>query len=124
MKRITCKNWLFLFIDLSILFQVCVACLYLCALRVLGPHSQRSEERSGPLELELGMTENPCGCLESNPGPLQEQQVLLFSFLFFFFLFFSFFFGFSSQGFCLELRNPPASASQVLGLKVRATTPG
>jgi hypothetical protein len=24
----------------------------------------------------------------------------------------------------LELRNPPASASQVLGLKVRASTPG
>jgi hypothetical protein len=24
----------------------------------------------------------------------------------------------------LELRNPPASASRVLGLKVRATTPG
>jgi hypothetical protein len=24
----------------------------------------------------------------------------------------------------LELRNPPASASQVLGLKARATTPG
>jgi hypothetical protein len=46
--------------------------------------------------------------------------------LFFFFFFFFFFFGFSSPG-CpethsvdqagLKLRNPPASASQVLGLK-------
>jgi hypothetical protein len=47
-----------------------------------------------------------------------------------------FFFGFSRQGFSgcpgthfvdqagLELRNPPASASRVLGLKVCATTPG
>ena len=44
--------------------------------------------------------------------------------------FFFFFFGFSEIGFLcvalavLELRNPPASASQVLGLKVCATTPG
>jgi hypothetical protein len=57
--------------------------------------------------------------------------------LFFFFFFFFFFFGFSRQGLCspgcpgtqfvdqagLKLRNPPASASQVLGLKVCATTP-
>jgi hypothetical protein len=56
------------------------------------------------------------------------------------FNFFFFFFGFSRQGFSvcspgcpgtqlvdqagLELRNPPASASRVLGLKVCATTPG
>jgi hypothetical protein len=50
------------------------------------------------------------------------------------FFFFFFFFGFSRQGFSgcpgthsvdqagLELRNPPASASQVLGLKACATT--
>ena len=44
------------------------------------------------------------------------------------FFFFFFFFGFSRQGFSvyiaqavLELRNPPASASQVLGLKACAT---
>jgi hypothetical protein len=52
---------------------------------------------------------------------------------------FFFFFGFSRQGFSvqpwlswnslcrpagLELRNPPASASRVLGLKMCATTPG
>jgi hypothetical protein len=60
--------------------------------------------------------------------------------LFFFFFFFFFFFGFSRQGFSvalavcpgthfvdqagLELRNPPASASRVLGLKACSTTPG
>jgi hypothetical protein len=57
--------------------------------------------------------------------------LVLFTYCFFFV--FSVF-GFSRQGFSvlkthfvdqagLELRNPPASASQVLGLKVCATTP-
>jgi hypothetical protein len=66
---------------------------------------------------------------------------LSFSFLFFFFCFFFvfFFFLFFKTGFLcspgcpgthfvdqagLELRNPPASASQVLGLKACATMPG
>ena len=65
----------------------------------------------------------------------------LFSFLFFSFLFFSFLFFLVSRdrvSLCspscpgthsvdqagLELRNPPASASQVLGLKACAITPG
>jgi hypothetical protein len=57
-------------------------------------------------------------------------------FLVFFFFFFFWFFetGFLCSPVCpgthfvdqagLELRNPPASASQVLGLKAFATTPG
>jgi hypothetical protein len=49
-------------------------------------------------------------------------------FLFFIFIFIFFFFWFFDTGFlCVaqavrELRNPPASASQVLGLKACATT--
>jgi hypothetical protein len=61
------------------------------------------------------------------------------SFSFFLLFFFFFFFWFFETGFLcvvlavlelildqagLELRNPPASASQVLGLKACATTPG
>jgi hypothetical protein len=59
--------------------------------------------------------------------------VFLFSFLFFFFLVFRDRVSLCSLG-CpgthfvdqagLELRNPPASASQILGLKACATTPG
>jgi hypothetical protein len=73
-------------------------------------------------------------------GPFQvfEQLSVYHSFLFFYFILFIYF-GFSRQGsLCnpgcpgthavyqagLELRNPPASASQVLGLKACATTPG
>jgi hypothetical protein len=87
--------------------------------------------------------EPPCGCWELNSRPLKEQSVLLtaepslqslttvFCFLFFFFWFFET--GFLCVALAvleltyqagLELRNPPASASQVLGLKVCATTPG
>jgi hypothetical protein len=90
--------------------------------------------------------EPPCGCWELNSSPLDEQSVL-FVRLFFvgfvfccfvvFCLFVCFVFrdrvslyspGCSGTHFVdqagLELRNPPASASWVLGLKACATTPG
>jgi hypothetical protein len=86
--------------------------------------------------------EPPCGCWVLNSGPLEEQSVLLplihlsspsFNFVFVFvFLVFRDRVSLYSPG-CprthfvdqagLELRNPPASASQVLGLKVCTTTP-
>jgi hypothetical protein len=70
-------------------------------------------------------------------GPLLFEKWLVSAMLFFFFFFFFLVFrdrvSLCSSG-CpgthsvdqagLELRNPPASASQVLGLKACATTPG
>jgi hypothetical protein len=91
--------------------------------------------------------EPPCGCWEFNSGPLEEGTVLLTTepslqppvstFCLFVFVLFCFVFrdrvSLCSPG-CpgthsvdqagLELRNLPASASQVLGLKACATTPG
>jgi hypothetical protein len=88
-----------------------------------------------------------CGCWDLNSGPSEEQSVLLtaepslqphcLSFFFFFlvclFVCFRDRVSLCSPG-CpgahfvdqadLELRNPPASASGVLGLKVCATIPG
>jgi hypothetical protein len=72
-----------------------------------------------------------------NAGPLQEQQDFFVFFFFFLSLSLSFFFldrvSLCSPG-CpgthsvdqagLELRNPSASASEVLGLMACATTPG
>jgi hypothetical protein len=95
--------------------------------------------------------EPPCGCWELNSGPLEEQSVLLttepslqppasafFLFVFVFVFFFVCLFCFFETGFPLcspgcpgthsvdqagfEIRNLPASASQVLGLKACTTT--
>jgi hypothetical protein len=77
-------------------------------------------------------------CLEIDMSWQYFFSFLFFSFFFFFwFLVFGFWFfetGFLCSPGCpgthsvdqggLELRNPPASASQVLGLKACATTPG
>ena len=77
----------------------------------------------------------PCGCWELNSGPLEEQSMLWVispapeQVFFFFFLSFFWFFktGFLYVALAvldqagLELRNPPASASQVLGLKACTT---
>jgi hypothetical protein len=71
--------------------------------------------------------ELPCGCWELNLGPLKEQSCSFFVY----FLFFRDRVSLCSPG-CpgthfvdqagLELRNPPASVSRVLGLKACATT--
>jgi hypothetical protein len=84
-------------------------------------------------------TKELLGMIFSLPGILNSVFIVdvlgIFSFLFFFFFFYIFFFqdrvSLDSPG-CpgthsvdqvgLKLRNPPASASQVLGLKVYATT--
>jgi hypothetical protein len=88
----------------------------------------------------------PCGCWDLNFKPSKEQSgtlthgaispalfFVLFCFLFCFVLFFQDRVSLYSPG-CpgthfedqadLELRNPPASASQVLGLKACTTTAG
>jgi hypothetical protein len=68
-------------------------------------------------------------------GSLRSKERVRHIFLFFFFFFFGFFeTRFLCSSGCpgahfvdqagLELRNPPASASQVLGLKACTTTPG
>jgi hypothetical protein len=79
---------------------------------------------SHALELELGWLKATwvAGCWEMNKGPLQEQVL---------FCFFRDRVSLCSPG-CpgthsvdqagLKLRNPPASASQVLGLKACVTT--
>jgi hypothetical protein len=77
--------------------------------------------------------ELPCGCWDLNSGPLQEQSVLVTTEPYLQphpFLAFQDRVSLCSPG-CpgthsvdqagLELRNPPASASQVLGLQVCAT---
>jgi hypothetical protein len=87
--------------------------------------------------------EPPCGCWNLNSGPSEEQLALLttkpshqpifvFIILFLFFVFFPDRVSLYRPG-CpgthsvdqagLQLRNPPASASQVLGLKACATMP-
>jgi hypothetical protein len=65
-----------------------------------------------------------------NPGPLEEQLILFFFFFFFWFFETGFLcvaqaaLEFTVDQAGLELRNPPASASRVLGLKACTTTPG
>jgi hypothetical protein len=45
--------------------------------------TQRGQARaSDALELEIQSWEPPCGCWESNLGPLEERQVLFFFFEF------------------------------------------
>jgi hypothetical protein len=92
-----------------------------------------------------GSSELPCECSELNLGLLEEQSVLLTTelsvlpprWLFFFFPFWILVFQ-DRVSLCspcclgthsvdqagLELRNPSASASQVLGLKACTTMPG
>jgi hypothetical protein len=72
--------------------------------------------------------EPPCGCWELNSGPLEKQPVLFFCLFVFRDKVSLYSPGCPGTHFVdqagLEHRNPPASASQVLGLKVCATTPG
>jgi hypothetical protein len=89
----------------------------------------------------MGGCEPPCGCWDLNLGPLEEQSVLLpaepshqpqYPFFFFFFFPLQDRVSLYSPG-CpgthfvdqagLELRNPPAFASQVLGLKATTARP-
>lgn len=53
-------------------------CLHvcLCTTYMLGAHGGQKQV-SDPMGLELETT--PCGCWEVNPGPLEQQQVLLTS---------------------------------------------
>jgi hypothetical protein len=102
-------------------------------------YTEPTEARRGHYETpETGVMnscELPCGCWESIPGLLEEQLVLLTlepslrprkEWFFCLFLFFETGFLCIALGVQagLELRNPPASASQVLGLKACVTTPG
>jgi hypothetical protein len=80
--------------------------------------------------------ESLCECLDWNLGPLQKHQMLFFVCLFCFVFVFVFVFGRDRVSLCspgcpgthsvdragLELRNPPASASQVLSLEACGTT--
>jgi hypothetical protein len=76
-----------------------------------------------------------CRSLAPEPSTGSSTALISWWFSFFFFFFFRFFeTGFLCSPGCpgthsvdqagLELRNPPASASRVLGLKACATTPG
>jgi hypothetical protein len=111
-----------------------------CSL-VCAPAICRGQKRASDLlGLELQRVVScRVGCWESNLHSLPEQPVLLTTESYFhlkkknFFLVLQDRFSLCSPG-CpgtrsvdqagLELRNPPASASQVLGLKACATTPG
>lgn len=51
--------------------------LRVCLHRMYTWHSQRQKKASGSLQLELDTWELSCTCWELNPGPLEEELVLL-----------------------------------------------
>lgn len=51
---------------------MCFACLY----KRMIPGAQGSQKRAADPWTEMIRREQPCGCWEMNPGPLQEQVLL------------------------------------------------
>ena len=50
--------------------------MYVCALQVCNPHSGQKRASDPQYRITDGC-ELPCGCWELNPGPLEEQLVIL-----------------------------------------------